>query len=90
MFCPLWDLGGAGFCVAEHPVLPMGCKVSPSGTSSLMGDLGGERAQVLKPGGGEGAGVTSCFFPSESRKQGSEDNLKCNDLPNVGEEEVLS
>ena len=23
-------------------------------------------------------------------KQGSEDNLKCNDLPNVGEEEVLS
>ncbi|XP_027325955.1 calcium/calmodulin-dependent protein kinase kinase 2 isoform X3 [Anas platyrhynchos] len=24
------------------------------------------------------------------RKQGSEDNLKCNDLPNVGEEEVLS
>lgn len=55
-----------------------------------MGDLGGERAQVLKPGGGEGAGVTSFFFPSESRKQGSEDNLKCNDLPNVGEEEVLS
>lgn len=55
-----------------------------------MGDLGGERAQVLKPGDGEGAGVTSCFFPSESRKQGSEDNLKCNDLPNVGEEEVLS
>ncbi|XP_074743103.1 calcium/calmodulin-dependent protein kinase kinase 2 isoform X1 [Strix uralensis] len=24
------------------------------------------------------------------RKQGSEDNLKCNDLPNVGEEELLS
>lgn len=74
--------------MAEHPVLPVGCKVSP-GTSSLTGDLGGECAQVLKPRGGEGTGIT-CFFPSESRKQGSEDNLKCNDLPNVGEEEVLS
>nr|XP_013814085.1 PREDICTED: calcium/calmodulin-dependent protein kinase kinase 2-like [Apteryx mantelli mantelli] len=36
-------------------------------------------------------GKSACIAsPGSGRKQGSEDNLKCNDLPDVGEEEVLS
>lgn len=34
--------------------------------------------------------LSSCFISFENRKQGSEDNLKCNDMPNMGEEELLS
>lgn len=36
------------------------------------------------------ASLSKYFISFSSRKQGSEDNLKCNDLPNVGEEELLS